>query len=89
MIAIDKQIAFWRDSADEDMAVARDLVHRNRIRHGLFFAHLALEKALKPHVCRVTQDIAPRLHNLVRLAELAELDLQPPPSGYFGGNELL
>ncbi len=77
MIDIDKQIAYWRDSADEDFAVARELVRRTRIRHGLFFAHLALEKALKAHVCRVTQDIAPRVHNLVRLAELAELDLQP------------
>ena len=61
MIDIDKKIAFWRGSAEEDMAVARDLVHRNRTRHGLFFAHLALEKALKAHVCRVTKDIAPRL----------------------------
>jgi HEPN domain-containing protein len=78
MIDIDKQIAFWRDSAEEDMIVARDLVHRNHTRHGLFFAHLALEKALKAHVCRVTKDIAPRLHNLVRLAELAEL--QPKPA---------
>ena len=77
MIDIDKQISFWRNSAEEDLAVARDLVHRNRIRHGLFFAHLALEKALKAHVCCVTQDIAPRLHNLVRLAKLAELDIQP------------
>jgi len=77
MIDIDKQISFWRNSAEEDLAVARDLVHRNRIRHGLFFAHLALEKALKAHVCCVTQDIPPRLHNLVRLAELAELDIQP------------
>jgi len=77
MIDIHKLISFWRKSAEEDLAVARDLVHRNRIRHGLFFAHLALEKALKAHVCCVTQDIAPRLHNLVRLAELAELDIQP------------
>lgn len=77
MIDIDKQIAFWRDSAREDMDVAHDLVHRDRTRHGLFFAHLALEKALKAHVCRVTKDIAPRLHNLVRLAELAELHPQP------------
>jgi len=77
MIDIDKQIAFWRDSAEEDMAVAHDLVQRNRTRHGLFFAHLALEKALKAHVCRVTKDIAPRLHNLVRLAELAEIHPQP------------
>jgi len=77
MIDIDKQISFWRNSAGEDLAVARDLVDRNRIRHGLFFTHLALEKALKAHVCRATQDIAPRLHNLVRLAELAELDTRP------------
>ena len=64
-------------SAEEDMAVARDLVHRNHTRHGLFFAHLGLEKALKAHVCRATKDIAPRLHNLIRLSELAELHLQP------------
>ena len=77
MIDIDKQIDFWRGSANEDLAVARDLVHRNRTRHGLFFAHLALEKVLKAHFCRVNKDIAPRLHNLVRLAGLAGLDLQP------------
>ena len=76
-IDVDKQIAFWRKSAEEDMAVARDLVHRNHIRHGLFFAHLGLEKALKAHVCRTTKDIPPRLHNLIRLAELAELNPQP------------
>jgi len=57
--------------------VARDLVNRNRMRHGLFFSHLALEGVLKAHVCRATQDIAPRLHNLVRLTELAELSIQP------------
>jgi hypothetical protein len=28
------------------------LVERRRIRHGLFFAQLAIEKALKAHVCR-------------------------------------
>jgi HEPN domain-containing protein len=39
----------------------------------LFFAHLALEKALKAHVCRHTNDLAPRLHNLVRLAEISDV----------------
>ena len=77
MIDIDKQITFWRDGAQEDWAVACDLLDRSHIRHGLFFAHLALEKALKAHVCRATRDLAPRLHNLVRLAELAGLGLQP------------
>jgi len=44
---------------------------KNRIRHGLFLANLALEKALKALVCKATRDLAPRIHNLVRLAELA------------------
>lgn len=77
MIDIEKQIDFWYVGAIEDWAVANDLVLRNRIRHGLFFAHLALEKILKALVCRATQDIAPRLHNLVRLSELAQIPIQP------------
>jgi len=73
MLDIEKQISYWRNGAAEDWAVAQELVNKNRTRHGLFFAHLALEKLLKAHVCRHAQDLAPRLHNLVRLAELAEL----------------
>lgn len=74
MIDIDKQIAYWRDSAKEDMEVSRDLVARGRGRHGLFLAHLALEKVLKAHVCRHTRDLAPKIHSLVRLAELAAIE---------------
>jgi HEPN domain-containing protein len=77
VIQIDKQVAYWREGAGEDWEVARDLVDRGRARHGLFFAHLALEKALKAHVCQKTKDLAPRIHNLVRLAEVAELSLTP------------
>ncbi len=78
MINIDKQIKHWRAGPVEDWAVACDLVERGTIRHGLFFAHLALEKTLKGHVCRTNNDIAPPIHNLLRLAEKASLsfDLQ-------------
>ena len=75
MVDIAKQIAFWRDSAKEDLDVARQLVDNGRTRHGLFFAHLALEKILKAVVCKHSQDLAPGLHNLSRLAELAALTL--------------
>lgn len=75
MLDIEKQVAFWRNSAQEDLTVAQELLERGRTRHGLFFLHLSLEKLLKAHVCRQTRDLAPRLHNLVRLAELAELHL--------------
>lgn len=70
---IEKQIEYWRRSSQEDFDVARELVAKGRFRHGLFFVHLAVEKALKAHVARVTADVPPKSHNLVRLAELAEL----------------
>ena len=44
-----------------------------RTRHGLFFAHLSLEKIIKSIICKKSQDIAPRIHNLSRLSELAAL----------------
>jgi HEPN domain-containing protein len=75
MVDIGKQILHWRSGADEDWAVAMELIGHDKIRHGLFIAHLALEKTLKAHVCRATGELAPRIHNLVRLAEIAGLKL--------------
>ena len=75
MIDINKQIAYWKDGAHEDWLVANELVNSGRIRHGLFFVHLALEKILKAHVCMKTGDLSPRTHNLLKLAELAGLEL--------------
>ena len=49
------------------------MVDRQKVRHGLFFVHLALEKALKAIACRVIGHDPPRIHNLVRLAELAHI----------------
>lgn len=75
MVNIDKQISYWRESAEEDWLVAGDLLEKKRIRHALFFGHLTLEKILKAHVCRVTEELAPPIHNLVRLAERAAIEL--------------
>lgn len=77
MFDIEKQIVYWRDGAVEDWEVAQHLVKRRQVRHGLFFAHLALEKLLKALVCRQTQDLAPKTHSLVRLAEVARLSVEP------------
>ena len=52
---------------------ACSLMKRGHHRQGLFMAQLALEKLLKAKVCRHTGDPAPRLHDLVQLAALAEL----------------
>jgi HEPN domain-containing protein len=75
MVNIPKHINYWKESAREDFAVAGELVEKGRYRHGLFFAHLALEKLIKAHVCKTTTTLAPKIHNLIRLAELAQLQL--------------
>jgi HEPN domain-containing protein len=57
------------------LASSFGLFNLKRTRHSLYFAHLALEKSLKAHICKVTNDLAPRIHSLLRLAEMAHLNL--------------
>ena len=75
LMDINKQIDYWRTSSDEDFAAAESLLEKGHLRHCLFFVHLAMEKMLKAHVTRQTKDIPPRIHNLVRLAEITGLKL--------------
>lgn len=82
---VQKQIEFWKASAEEDFAAAESLLEKGHFRHCLFFAHLAVEKMLKAHVTRQTSDIPPRIHNLVRLAESAELRLSPEQARFLRG----
>jgi HEPN domain-containing protein len=70
-----KQVAYWLKTATDDWRVAQKLLAEDELPQGMFFVHLTLEKVLKAHVSRVTNDYAPRIHKLTRLAELASLDL--------------
>jgi hypothetical protein len=75
-INIDKHIAYWRDGAKKDLKFAERAILRDReVLYGLFFVHLSLEKILKAHVCKQTEEVAPRIHKLETLAKLGRLDL--------------
>jgi HEPN domain-containing protein len=74
---VQKQIEYWVTSSEEDFAAAKSLLEKGHFRHCLFFAHLAIEKMLRAHVTKKTKDVPPRTHNLVRLAEIAGLKLNP------------
>jgi HEPN domain-containing protein len=76
-MVVQKQIEYWRKSSQEDIKVAELLFQNEWFRHALFFAHLAVEKVLKAHVTKQTCRIPPKIHNLSRLAELAQLSLTP------------
>jgi len=79
---VQKQVECWKKSSQEDFAAAESLLDKGHWRHCLFFAHLAIEKMLKAHVTRKTNDVPPKIHNLVRLAEVAELSLTPEQIGF-------
>lgn len=72
---VEKQINYWRNSSREDWDVALELVASKHIRHGLFFAHLAIEKTMKALICQETKTFPPKSHNLLILARKANLEL--------------
>lgn len=79
MTAKDKQqqqeaIQFWRESAERDRATAQSLFEQKHYDWSLFVYHLAIEKLLKGLVTQKEID-PPPVHKLVRLAELAGLQL--------------
>jgi HEPN domain-containing protein len=84
MIDTEKQIIYWTSSASNDLTSAKILVDRNRFLHGLFFCHLVIEKAIKAHVVKKTNNIAPRSHNLIYLAEKADLQFDEKDELFLG-----
>lgn len=74
MIDIEKQIEYWTSGAFDDLESAKILIEKNRLLHGLFFCHLAIEKIIKAHVVKHTKELPPRSHNLIFLSEKANLE---------------
>lgn len=85
MIDKQKHIEYWINNAEEDIETAKILISKNRIMHGLFFCYLVLEKALKAHVVKKTgEEIPPKSHNLIHLAELGEIELMEEDESFLG-----
>jgi len=72
---VQKHIEYWRTGGEQDFDAASALLQTGHFRHALFCAHLALEKLLKAHVTRQTGETPPRIHDLLRLADMARLSL--------------
>lgn len=72
---IKKLITYWREEAEHSWSMVPSLFKKKGYPESLFFGHLTLEKILKALVVAKTQAHAPPIHNLVRLAQLADLSL--------------
>jgi HEPN domain-containing protein len=68
-------VAFWVTEAEEALEVAHHLVAKADYSYALFFGHLAVEKLLKAIYVAKQGQHAPPLHNLLRLARAAEIEV--------------
>ena len=70
----EEHITYWLESAEHDLDTAESLFQSKKYDWCLFLAHLVLEKSLKAMYAAANENtVPPRIHNLVRLAELSSL----------------
>lgn len=72
---MEKHVAYWIAQSDDDLIVAESMLERGHYTWSLFIGHLVLEKILKAIYVRENQKIAPRVHDLVKLAKSTNLNL--------------
>ncbi len=71
-----EHIKYWLESAKHDLDTAESMYASGKYDWCLFVGHLVLEKVLKANfVARNDNNMPPKTHNLVRLAEISEIDL--------------
>lgn len=71
----DKLIEYWIAGSDDDYETMIAMFDSKRFSWSLFVGHLMIEKLLKAYYVKVKPDYPPFIHNLLRLAEKAQLSL--------------
>ena len=79
-----KATANWLAQVDYDIATAEQMLHTGRYIYVIFMCHMALEKALKALVTEETQKLPPRTHNLIDLAQRAQVVLSQEQQDFLG-----
>ncbi len=74
-INIDKVINHWKTTSDEDYKTMTELHNSKTFHWALFMGHISIEKLLKAYYVKINRKHAPPIHNLYRLAELSNLEL--------------
>ncbi len=80
---VEKQIQYWIDAANENVDVAEFLINGKKTVECLFFCHLALETILKAHLTKFTKQTPPKIHNLISIADKANLELDDQTRFFF------
>jgi HEPN domain-containing protein len=79
----DKIIKYWIDSSDDDFDTMIAMFDSKRYNWSLFIGHLMIEKLLKALFVKTNNDYPPFIHNLLRLAEKCNLNLNDEQRVFF------
>lgn len=72
----EEHIAYWLKSAEHDLNAAESLFQSGKYDWCLFIGHLVLEKTIKAIYVNANENkVPPKIHNLVKLAELSSIKL--------------
>jgi len=65
----------WVEQARYDLDTARSMLNSSRYLYVLFCCQQAVEKMIKAIIAKQSNDFPPRIHTLIRLSEVAALEL--------------
>ncbi len=83
-MTLEEHIAYWIESAERNLNSANSNFQSENYDWCLFIGHLVLEKALKAlYAQNNNNETPPKIHNLLRLAELSNVDLTDEQSKLF------
>jgi HEPN domain-containing protein len=70
-----KLIKYWIEGSDDDFETMIAMFDSTKYSWSLFIGHLMIEKLLKAYYVKTKSDYPPFIHNLFRLAEMADLNV--------------
>ena len=72
---MEAHVEYWLTQSDNDLPVAESMLGNGHYTWCLFIGHLVLEKLFKAIYVKEHQKIAPRIHDLVKLAKSTNMNL--------------
>jgi HEPN domain-containing protein len=79
----DKIVNYWIDSSDDDFETMISLFESKRYSWSMFVGHLMIEKLLKALYVKNNNEFPPYIHNLLRLAEKCNLEINEENTLFF------
>lgn len=70
---VDYKIKYWLEISEEDLETAEILLSKNKYLYSGYFLQQSVEKILKAYYQMTKNELPPRTHNLVYLAEITGL----------------